>query len=146
MTTQWLAQDVARDEGTRLEAYPDPLSGGAPWTIGCGHTGPEVHAGLVWTQAQVDAALAADLAKVHDGLDATVEWWRTLSDVRQDVLANMAFNLGVAGLLGFPRTLASIHAGDFAQAGVEMLQSKWAKQVGARANRLAAQMESGERQ
>jgi GH24 family phage-related lysozyme (muramidase) len=39
MTTLWLAQDIKTDEGCRLEAYPDPATGAAPWTIGYGHTG-----------------------------------------------------------------------------------------------------------
>jgi lysozyme len=46
------------DEGLRLEAYQD--SGGV-WTIGWGHTGPEVHAGLVWTREQCVEALQSDL-------------------------------------------------------------------------------------
>ena len=37
-------------EGCRLRAYPDPASGGAPWTIGYGHTGPQVKPGLVISQ------------------------------------------------------------------------------------------------
>jgi GH24 family phage-related lysozyme (muramidase) len=52
----------ARRDGT-FEAYPDPGSGAAPWTIGWGSTGPDIHAGLIWTQAQCDARLAAQLAR-----------------------------------------------------------------------------------
>jgi lysozyme len=46
------------DEGLRFEAYQD--SGGV-WTIGWGHTGPEVHAGLIWSREQCVAALHCDL-------------------------------------------------------------------------------------
>ena len=53
-------------EGCRLCAYPDPASGGAPWTIGYGHTGPEVHQGLAISQQQAEAWLAADIAKLFD--------------------------------------------------------------------------------
>jgi len=50
----------ARADG-RFSAYPDPASGAAPWTIGWGSTGPDIHAGLVWTQAQCDARFARQL-------------------------------------------------------------------------------------
>ncbi|QYU66673.1 lysozyme [Leptolyngbya sp. 15MV] len=46
-----------------IEAYPDPGTGGAPWTIGWGATGPGIAPGTVWTQAQCDARLDADLAR-----------------------------------------------------------------------------------
>lgn len=60
MTALSMAADLVREhEGCRLEAYQDQ---GGVWTIGWGHTGPEVREGLSWTQAQADAALAADLS------------------------------------------------------------------------------------
>jgi lysozyme len=145
MTTSHLLADLRADEGCRLAAYPDPLSGGAPWTIGCGHTGPEVHPGLVWTQAEADAALAKDTDAVSQALDARLPWWRALDDVRQDVLANMAFNLGVAGLSRFPHTLALVRTRQWDAAAEAMLASAWARQVGARARRLAEQMRTGVR-
>ena len=43
-------------EDCKLVAYPDPKTGGDPWTIGRGHTGKDVHKGLVWTLAQCDDA------------------------------------------------------------------------------------------
>lgn len=48
-------------EGCRLKAYPDPGTGGDPWTIGWGHTGPEVRKGVIWTQEQADKTLLEDL-------------------------------------------------------------------------------------
>ena len=50
-------------EGCRLTAYPDPKTGGDPWTIGHGSTGPGIGPGVVWTQAQADARLVDDVAK-----------------------------------------------------------------------------------
>jgi lysozyme len=163
MTTPFLAGDVARDEGLRLRAYPDPISpraielakpeakrlkgwqffSGAPWTIGYGHCGPGVTEGLIWTLEQARATLSVDLAHACALLDANLPWWRTLSDVRQDVLANMCFNMGWGGLSGFVNTLAKIKAGDYAGAAKAMLASKWAAQVGDRAERLAEQMKTG---
>lgn len=46
-----------------VEAYPDPGTGGDPWTIGWGATGADVTPGTVWTQAQCDARLEADVAR-----------------------------------------------------------------------------------
>ncbi|HTX48482.1 MAG TPA: glycoside hydrolase family protein [Caulobacteraceae bacterium] len=145
MTTPRLIADLRADEGCRLEAYPDPLTGGSPWTIGCGHTGLEVRPGLVWTEAQAEEALTSDLAAVCRALDARLPWWRQLDDARQDVLANMAFNLGVGGLLRFGQTLESIRARRWDAAANGMLASAWAGQVGARARRLAEQMRTGAR-
>ncbi|MDR3512612.1 MAG: glycoside hydrolase family protein [Caulobacteraceae bacterium] len=157
MTTAFLELDIVRDEGTRYAAYPDPgsplakamLAGrptaglsGAPWTIGNGHTGREIHEGLVWTQAEVDAARRADIAAVRQGLDTALPWWRTLSDLRQDCLVNQAFNMGVHGLLGFGTYLGLVKAGQYAGAAQDELHTLWATQVGVRAVRLARQMAS----
>jgi lysozyme len=146
VTTANLLADLRRDEGLRLTAYPDPLTHAAPWTIGYGHTGPEVHAGFTWTLAQAEAALAADVAHVEAGLDRELGWWRGLDDVRQDVLVNMAFNLGVEGLLKFHNTLAFVQHHAFERAAAGMQQSLWARQVGTRAKRLARQMSTGQHQ
>ena len=66
-----------------------------------------------------------------------------LGDVRQRVLIDMAFNLGLGRLSKFKKTLAAIEAGDYKEASLEMLDSKWAAQVGRRANRLALMMATG---
>ena len=47
----------------KVEAYPDPASGGDPWTIGWGATGPGIARGTVWTREACDARLEADLAR-----------------------------------------------------------------------------------
>lgn len=158
MTSPNLLSDLREDEGLRLHAYPDPRSAlalaiqegkptaglsGAPWTIGFGHTGADVHEGLVWTLEEAEAALEADVARTELALDQKMPWWRRLSDLRQDVLANMAFNLGVTKLEGFVHTLRFIHDGLWDAAASGMLESAWADQVGARAQRLAAQMRTG---
>jgi lysozyme len=145
VTTPFLLQDLREDEGLRLRAYPDPISHGEPWTVGYGHTGPDVGRDTVWTKEAAEAALAADVAVATADLDRRLPWWRALSDLRQDVLANMAFNLGVTRLLGFEHTLRAIEDGAFEVASECMLASAWARQVGARAIRLAAQMRTGSR-
>ena len=55
-----------------------------------------------------------------------------------------AFNLGPAGLLKFGRTLSAVEQGDYETAAVEMLDSRWAGQVGQRATRLSEMMLTGE--
>ncbi len=144
MTTEYLIPDLKSDEGCRLEAYPDPLSGADPWTIGYGCTGPDIKQGTVWTQAQAEDALRVEVAKVEGQLDEDFPWWRQMDGLRQDVLANMTFNMGIGGVSGFHHTLGCMEAGDYEGAAEGMLDSLWAKQVPNRANRLAEQMRTGE--
>lgn len=131
------------DEGLRLDAYPDPLTKGAPFTIGYGHTGLGVFPGLRWNEAQAEAQLVADVEHTCADLDRAYPWWRTLDVVRGATLINMAFNLGIAHLSGFKATLNAIKRGDWDAAAAGMEASLWAKQVGPRAARLAEQMRTG---
>jgi lysozyme len=133
-----LLADLKRDEGCRLRAYVDTLG---IWTVGYGHA--HVQPGTVWTQAQADAQLKADADRHCAELVAALPWVARLDPVRRDVLANMAFNMGVPGLLAFKNTLASIEAGRFTDAALRMLASKWAGQIGNRAHRLADMMRTG---
>lgn len=66
-----------------------------------------------------------------------------LSPQRKIVLIDMAFNLGVAGLMKFKKMLAAVDRQDWETAANEMLDSKWAKQVGTRAVKLATMMRQG---
>lgn len=72
-----------------------------------------------------------------------LDWFELLDDVRQCVLVNMCFNLGLKGLLGFKNTLAMVHAGDYELAAENMIKSKWANQVKGRAVELSEQMKTG---
>lgn len=145
MTTPYLIEDLKRDEGLRLSAYPDPLSGGSPYTIGYGHTGPEVYLGLVWSKEKCEIALADDIQEAIHNLNKNLPWWKDLNDERQDVLINMCFNLGIRGLLKFINTLHAIRTKDWYGAAMGMKNSLWAKQVGERSQRLARQMLLGKR-
>jgi len=139
------ATDLKQDEGCRLSAYPDPLSGGEPWTIGYGCTGPDIHEGTVWTQAQADAALLSRIAALTTELGHALPWFAALSEPRRSVLINMAYNLGLAGLLAFHATLSAMAQGKFEAAARMMLDSRWARQVPGRAARLALMMRTGAR-
>jgi len=154
--TPFLADDLKRDEGCRLTAYPDPLTKASPYTIGYGHTGLDVFPGVTWSQEKCEQALGDDIKHACDMLDKYLPWWRSLNDDRQDVLVNMTFNLGIgyppdgksagAGLLSFANTLKAIRRGSYATAAANMRASRWATQVKGRAERLARQMETGVRE
>lgn len=87
--------------------------------------------------------LANDIANEERELVRALPWVAKLDEVRQRVLLDMSFNLGIAGLLGFKNTLATIQEGNYQRAAAMMLDSKWAGQVGARAERLARMMATG---
>lgn len=132
------------DEGLRLQAYKDTVG---VWTVGYGHA--HVAPGTVWTQAQAEAQLIKDVADHNADLALELPWVAKLDPVRRRVLQNMAFNLGVGsatsgkGLLGFKNTLEYVRRGLYARAAEGMMASKWASQVGDRADRLARQMRTG---
>jgi lysozyme len=70
-------------------------------------------------------------------------WYATLDPIRQKVIIDMAFNIGINGLLKFEKMILAIERRDFVKAADEMLDSLWAKQVGERAKRLAEMMMEG---
>jgi len=111
-------------EGRRNEAYPDPATGGDPWTIGVGHTGPEVFKGLVWTDELIDKTLSADVAKFEEGVQ------RLTGEIPQgqfDALVLFAFNVGLGNLLE-STLLRRLRTGDVAGAAREF--ERWDKAAG----------------
>lgn len=144
MTTPFLVPDLQRDEAhlgqPKLVAYPDPVSHGPPWTIGFGHTGREVHPGLIWTFDQCEAALLADISITERGLDTAIPWWRDQSPLREDCFVNLAFNLGVHGLLGFSTFLALMKEGNYPHAALDLQGTLWFHQTGDRAERIRKQI------
>lgn len=136
-----LRTQIISEEGFRNTAYQDTLG---VWTIGVGHTGPEVHDGLTWSDAQVWDALDHDIAKKTNEVVYALPWFGQLNEPRQAVLLQMAFQMGTRGLLQFAKTLAAIHDGKWDEASKAMLLSKWAQQTPNRADRLARQMKSGD--
>jgi lysozyme len=131
-----LADQLRRDEGTRLRLYVDTEG---KTSIGIGRNLTDVGVSL----DEADLMLANDIKAATVALESTFPWPMGLDDVRQGVLLNMTFNIGIHGLAEFTETLAMVKAGNYAGASQAMLQSNWAIQVGARAQRLAIQMESG---
>ena len=139
-----LEAELRRDEGVRYTIYLDSV--GVP-TVGVGHNCKVSPLPAGWTcpltDGQVNALLSHDLQIVFAALDLHLPWWKSLDSVRMRVVANMAFNLGIGGLLGFHNTLLAMQRGSYAVAAAGMLSSVWAGQVGDRAKRLASAMEYG---
>ena len=96
------------------------------------------------TQAEADLMLDEDVVRCIHELTANVPCFRDLDEVRESVLVNMCFNLGWPRLSGFKNMLAALADRDYTKAAEEMLDSKWARQVGSRSDELAAMMASGE--
>jgi len=107
-----------------VEAYPDPATGGAPWTIGWGATGPGIGPDTVWTQAQCDARLATDLAR-HAGEVSKAIGEAPTTQAQFDALVSFHYNTGAIG----HATLTRKHrAGDHAGATREF--SRWTRAGG----------------
>jgi lysozyme len=93
---------------------------------------------------EIDYLLANDIKRVETELDKSLPWWRDLDPVRQRVLANMNFQMGLPRLLKFKNTLAAMQAHDWDRCAVGMLASKWAQEDSpVRARRLAKMMRTG---
>lgn len=69
-------------------------------------------------------------------------WFELLSDIRQEVVLNLHFNIGHSSFLQFKKMIWALENGDFMSAGEEMKDSKWFRQVGIRAEQLKEAMES----
>jgi lysozyme len=141
---QLLIAELRRDEGVRYEPYKDTMGID---TVGVGHNMESHPLPADWrfplTDVQVNWLLAQDLQSVYADLTTNLPWWLYLDDVRQRVLCNMCFNLGINRLLGFRNTLGFVRQGKWTDAAQGMLNSAWATQVGERAQRLAAMMRTG---
>lgn len=85
-------------EGLSLEAYPDPVSKGDPWTIGWGHTGRDVYPGHVISHAEAEALLTADIRHCVLGIDKLCRV--PLNQNQFDALVSFTFNTGLAAFAG----------------------------------------------
>ncbi|MCL1126091.1 glycoside hydrolase family protein [Shewanella surugensis] len=85
-----------------------------------------------------------DIEAVESQITNNIHFIREVDDIRKVVLCDMAFNLGMAGLLKFKNMLQAVASENYSVAADEMLHSKWAQQVGQRAIDLANMMRHGE--
>lgn len=132
-----LRAQLVRHEGERLRAYVDTVG---KLTIGCGRNLEDP--GISHDEAQYLLSNDIDV-RVRALFTRYPTWFPQLDAVRQSVLVNMAF-MGIAKLAGFRKMLAALERGDYDTAAEEMLDSLWARQVGARARELSTQMRTGQ--
>lgn len=144
---------LSHEEGRKNEPYQDHLG---YWTIGVGHLMDPRKGGSLpaWAESElesegrlsersIDRLLEDDIIGVIDGLKRHIPWAERLDPVRYGVLIDMAFQMGIHGLLGFKNTLAMIESGEYERAAAGMGNSLWARQTPNRAARRQGEMRAG---
>lgn len=127
-----LIEMIKRHEGFVSHGYKDSLG---YLTIGYGRLiDSRKHGGI--SEDEAEYLLKNDIERVEKQLNR-IEWYQNLDDKRKAVIVNMAFNLGITGLLQFKNMIAAIERKDYVRASMEMLNSRWASQVKRRADELA---------
>mgnify|MGYP003638552095 FL=1 len=143
MDIEILKKELTQDEGCKYEIYLDHLG---YKTFGIGHlckaTDPEndLEVGSEVSKERVDECFLNDIEKVIEDCIILYDDFYTLPDEAQLIVANMMFNLGRPRLTNFIRMRKAVNEGNFAEAKIQMLDSKWAKQVPNRAERLSERM------
>jgi lysozyme len=130
---QRLESQLMLHEGLRLLPY---RCTSGDLTIGVGRN--LERRGITAQEARM--LLLNDIAEVRADLNRAVPWWTTLNETRQIALMDLCFNLGIGGLLGFKRMLAALKSGDYESAADEVLDSRYARQVGQRATTISQQI------
>ena len=133
-----LANQLIRHEGLRLEVYE--CTNGYK-TIGVGRN---IQTNGI-TEEEAILMLKTDIDRSRKELE-TFYWWEDLDEVRKDCLINIVFNLGFPTFKKFKGLISDLEDKNYKMASLNMLDSRWAKQVKGRAKELAEQMRTGERQ
>lgn len=133
---QKLRQMLELHEGKRNHLYVDTVGKA---TIGIGRNIEDIGV----SDDEIRLMLENDIERAAAGLKKSLPWVVDLDPVRYCVLLDMAFNMGIYRFLQFKQTLAAVKQGNYDQAASQMLQSKWAGQVGKRAIRLSTMMRKG---
>jgi len=131
-----LSKQLETDEGRRRRIYLDSVG---KWSGGVGRNLTD--RGL--RDDEIDLMLNNDIDEAIGIARALVVNFDQLDDVRQEVVTNMAFNLGMTRLGGFKQFIGALLRFDFQRATTEMMDSKWYEQVGDRGKRLAYAMREG---
>lgn len=146
-------QRLSLHEGIRLQPYRCPRGF---LTIGVGRnlqTNPlsreeikilgrqDLSSGI--TRQEAFFLLRGDIRRTLEKCRKEIPFFDNLDDERQYVLVDMAFNMGIGGLLKFQKMLAFIGVGNYRQAAAELLSSRYARQVRIRAERLAQTLQTG---
>jgi lysozyme len=128
-----LLEQLKRHEGFVPHAYQDHLG---YWTIGYGRLIDRAKGGGV-SKVEAERLLINDVNRVVTALRERLPFFESLPERKKQALANMAFQLGVAGLLNFRRMLQAVRNGEWTRAQAEALDSKWARQTPTRAQEIA---------
>lgn len=136
MNRQDALDQLTRHEGLKLKPYRDTVG---KLTIGVGRNLDDV--GISVDEAML--LLDNDLDKAEQELQARFPITRHMTGPRYYALVNMAFNLGITRLAKFQRMWQAIGDDDWDRAAAEALDSKWARQVGTRAQEIAEMMRRG---
>jgi len=131
-----LTEQLIRHEGLRLKPYKDTVG---KLTIGIGRNLDDV--GITRDEALM--LLENDIKIARDELLSNFPSFNSLQDARLDCLINMVFNMGISRFKGFKLMIAALGTHEYNEAAVQMLDSKWARQVGKRATELSVQMRLG---
>lgn len=113
-----LKQSVKKSENVKLKVYLCPKK---KHTIGFGRNLDD--RGI--TMLEAESMLERDLLDIKLELEDSIRFFHKLDDIRQNVLIEMAYNMGVSNLLEFTNTLYYMEKSDFINASIEMLDSKW---------------------
>lgn len=130
-----LKNQLIRQEGLRLKPYKCTAN---KTTIGVGRNLDDI--GISEDEAML--LLENDIKKIKEQAEK-LPWFLKLNEARQNVVLNMIFNLGISGFLKFKETIHYLESGQYDQVAIEMLESKWADQVGSRAKELSKIMFDG---
>lgn len=131
-----LIKMLTKHEGLKLHPYRCTAN---KLTIGVGRNLDDK--GIMHEEAMI--LLNNDIKYFTEKL-SSYPWFCKLDDVRRLVIIDMAFNLGINGLLKFSNMISALEARDYGRAAKEMMDSEWAKQVKGRATELAEIMRTGE--
>ena len=135
-TDDALTARLIRHEGLRLKPYRDTTGN---LTIGVGRNLD----GVGLSRGEAMALLNNDIAAARAVMDARWPWWRKLDPVRGDVMTELTFNLGAEGFAAFKSVLSLLETGAFTAAANDLIATKWAAQVGGRAQELSKMIETG---
>jgi lysozyme len=135
-----LERQLRGDEGNSAYAYPDTRS---YLTIGVGRCVDKRVKGAGLRPDEITYLLHNDIDDRINALMKALPWFQNLDDARQGALLNLSFELGVEGLLEFKQTLGAIQGARYDEAAFDLLQSKYAQEVPARAKRISEQLRTG---
>ena len=125
---------IKRAEGFVAHAYKCPAGVD---TIGYGRNISK-KGGI--SKEEAEYLLSNDLEKIRKALPKKIPCFGQLEPAKQEILIEMAYQLGVGGVLRFKKFLGFLEEGNFEKASIEMLKSRWATQTPHRAQRLAKAM------